>query len=224
VWRAAELSEWPDSGVTLPEGFGPEKLRIADPGTARIRVIGMHPDQLVTDALEREPTVVGGAAVADAERDLLKLAVIERHRGSGRIGLGFVENFRFRGGALASTVGHDAHNLAVVGDDDADMVLAARTLAEVGGGQCVVARGRVLAVLALPIAGLMSDREPGDVIDAQHALLAAARELGCPHADPFMPLSFLVLPVIPALKLTDLGLVDVTRFAVTGLGINGGDA
>lgn len=211
----------PSAPIRIPESLSEADFRIApDPLPTRIRVIGMHADQLVTDALVRESPVKDGALVADASTDLLKLAVIERHRASGRVGLGFVTGFGFTGGAMASTVGHDAHNLAVVGDDDEDMVLAARTLAGCGGGQCVVAGGRVLAVLPLPIAGLMSDQPAEAVIRQQATLLEAAAKLGCPHHDPFMPLSFLPLPVIPHLKLTDLGLVDVDRFEVVGLGVD----
>lgn len=182
----------------------------------RVRVIGMNPHQLVTESLVMEGMVRGGQYVADPSRDVLKLAVIERHRGAGGIGLGFVKGFGFVRGAIASTVGHDAHNLAVVGADDRDMLVAARAVADAGGGQCAVLGGRVLALLPLPIAGLMSDRPAEAVIAQQAALLAATGDggLGCPLRDPFMPLSFLSLPVIPHLKLTDRGLVDVDRFRV----------
>ncbi|MGP1345934.1 MAG: adenine deaminase [Phycisphaerales bacterium] len=208
--------------VRLPEGLSAESLvvPVPDGGVASgIRVIGMHADQLVTDHLMMPATVDadGKRVIADAERDVLKLAVIERHTGSGRIGLGFVHGFGFKDGAIASTVGHDAHNLAVVGDNDADMVAAARAVAEVGGGQAVVSKGKVIAVLPLPIAGLMSDADAETVIHQQSRLLYAVHQLGCPHRDPFMPLSFLPLPVIPRLKLSDLGLVDVDRFEVVSL-------
>ena len=210
---------FPRSGVRLPAGFGANSLRVAstraDP--LRIRVIGMNPHQLVTDHLVMRAKLEDGAVVSDVERDVLKIAVVERHRGGGNIGIGFVRGFGLRRGALASTVGHDAHNLTIVGTNDPDMALAARTLAEVGGGQCAVMDGRVLAVLALPIAGLMGDQGAEAVIERQRALLAASRELGCPHSDPFMPLSFMPLPVIPKLKISDVGLVDVERFEVVGL-------
>lgn len=217
-----ESSPPPVAPVRLPDDLNAGSFAIRpEPLPQRIRVIGMHPDQLVTDDLVGPPTVRDGALVADPEADLLKLAVIERHRGTGNIGLGFVTGFRFRGGAIASTVGHDAHNLAVVGDNDEDMLLAARTLAECGGGQCVVSGGEVRATLPLPIAGLMSDQPAETVIAQQADLLKAAAALGSPHHDPFMPLSFLPLPVIPNLKLTDLGLVDVNQFKVVPLGIEG---
>lgn len=196
------------------------------PPPPMIRVIGMDPHQLVTASLTMPARVEHGCIVADPARDLLKLAVIERHRGTGNIGLGFVTGFGLKAGALASTVGHDSHNLAVVGTNDRDMLIAARALEQApgnggggggGGGQCVVQDGKVLALLPLPIAGLMSDRPAAEVIRQQRELLRAATSLGCPHHDPFMPLSFLPLPVIPHLKLTDLGLVDVDQFKVVPL-------
>lgn len=214
---------FPSAPVRLPSGFGAASLRIDAPSGAsagsppRIRVIGMDPAQLVTAHLIEPARVDAGTLVADVSRDILKLCVIERHRGGGNIGRGFVRGFGLARGAIASTVGHDAHNLAVLGTNDDDMALAARTLAEVGGGQCAVAGGRVLAVLPLPIAGLMSDQPAEVVIAQQAALLKATHELGCPHHDPFMPLSFMPLPVIPSLKLSDLGLVDVEKFQVVGL-------
>jgi len=218
--RSKPAQDPPRAPVRVPERLGPDSFEVRpDRVPTRIRVIGMHADQLVTESLVGPPTVDGGCLVADPEADLLKLAVIERHRGTGNIGLGFVTGFGFRGGAIASTVGHDAHNLAVVGDDDQDMALAARTLADCGGGQCVVSNGRVLASLPLTIAGLMSDQPANAVIRQQAELLKASASLGCPHHDPFMPLSFLPLPVIPHLKLTDLGLVDVDRFEVVPLAI-----
>ena len=142
------------------------------------------------------------------------MAVIERHRNTGNIGIGFVRGFAFSEGAIASTVGHDAHNIAVVGDSDEDMFLAAKTLETSGGGQCVVSNGKVLALLPLPIAGLMSDATPEVVIEQQRAVLQAISSLGCPLEDPFMPLSFLPLSVIPKLKLSDLGLIDVDQFTI----------
>ena len=212
------LPEFPKQSVRVPADLSAAKLGIgAPPASARIRVIEMDPHQIVTGRSMHEPKIAGGRCIADPSRDILKMAVIERHAGTGNIGLGFVRGFRFAGGAIASTVGHDAHNLAIVGDSDEDMVVAAKELARVGGGQTVVAKGKVIATLALPVAGLMSDRDPQEVIAAQGALLRAAASLGCPHDDPFMPLSFLCLPVIPSLKLTDLGVVDVEKFAVVPL-------
>jgi len=204
--------------VRLPATLAEPSFRIAARASrVRIRAIGMDPHQLVTEHLIVDGHVQDGALVADPARDLLKLVVIERHRGSGNIGRGFVHGFRLSRGALASTVGHDAHNLAVVGTNDRDMLAAARALEQSGGGQCVAEGGRMLALLPLPIAGLMSDQPAAKVIEQQRAVLAAARSLGCPHPDPFMPLSFMPLPVIPKLKLSDLGLVDVEKFEIVPL-------
>jgi adenine deaminase len=147
------------------------------------------------------------------------MAVIERHHNTGNIGLGFVCGFAFSSGAIASSVGHDAHNIAVVGDNDVDMCVAAKTLQDSGGGQCVVSKGDVLALLPLPIAGLMSDAPIETVISQQQAVLHSIASLGCPLDDPFMPLSFLPLSVIPKLKLSDLGLVDVDQFAIVPIEI-----
>ncbi len=204
--------------VKLPRDLSEESFTIpAKSAAPNLRVIAMHPHQIVTGERVMPARVERGMCAADPARDLLKLCVIERHRAGGTIGRGFVTGFKLAHGALASTVGHDSHNLAVVGTNDADMLAAARALEAAGGGQCAVRDGRVLALLPLPIAGLMSDQPAERVIEQQSALLAAARALGCPHHDPFMPLSFLPLPVIPKLKLTDLGLVDVDRFVVVPL-------
>ncbi len=209
-WSAARNT------VHLPKTLNAPSLAIAAAGGS-IRVIGLEAGQIVTQSLVREACVQNGQLVADTERDLLKMAVIERHGGSGSIGLGFVEGMGISGGAIASTVGHDAHNLAVIGDSDGDMLVAAAALGDCGGGQCVVRGGDITALLPLPIAGLMSDAAPETVIETQSKLLAAAADLGCPHRDPFMPLSFLTLSVIGHLKLTDQGLVDVDAFRIVDL-------
>ncbi len=208
----------PKSAVRIPVDLSERSFHIPAPRDGRaIRVIGLREGQLLTDDLREPPRVEGGACIADPSRDVLKFAVIERHRASGAIGLGFVRGFGLKRGAIASTVGHDSHNLSVVGGSDADMVVAARALAECGGGQCAALDGRVLALLPLPIAGLMSGEPAAEVIRMQRALLEAAGTLGAEMHDPFMPLSFLSLCVIPSLKLSDLGLVDVDRFEIVPL-------
>jgi len=181
------------------------------------RVIGVVPDQIVTEALVEEPAVADGHIVADPDRDLAKIAVIERHLATGRIGLGLVRGFGLRAGALASTIAHDAHNIIVVGMTDADMHHAVLRLAELGGGIAVVVDGRVEAELPLPVAGLLSDLPHGEVVDATRACVEAARALGCEVPSPFQSLSFLALSVIPSLKITDWGLVDVDRFELVPL-------
>jgi adenine deaminase len=180
-------------------------------------VIGLVNGQIVTDPLAEEPTHRAGEAVADPERDIAKIAVVERHLGTGRIGLGLVRGFGLQRGALASTVAHDAHNVVVVGTSDAAMAFAVRRLANIGGGIIVCDGAEVLAELPLPVAGLLSDAPLDEVVAGSRAVVAAAAELGCKVEAPFQHLSFLALSVIPSLKLTDRGLVDVDRFELVGL-------
>ncbi len=188
------------------------------PGPAPVaRVIGAIPEQIVTEDLRLVPTTADGYAVSDPSRDLLKIAVVERHRGSGNVGLGLVRGMGLKRGAIASSVAHDSHNIVVVGASDDDMRAAVRAIAELGGGQVVVAGGQVQAACPLPIAGLMSDRPLEEVRDQVAALTAAAHALGCTLPDPLMTMSFLALPVIPSLKLTDRGLVDVNKFEIVPL-------
>ncbi|MGQ9492544.1 MAG: adenine deaminase [Anaerolineae bacterium] len=177
-----------------------------------VKVIGIVRNEIVTESLLEEVKSENGFAVADVERDILKIAVFERHLASGNVGLGFVKGLKLRHGALGSSVAHDSHNLVIVGTNDEDMLLAAHEVERLRGGLVAVAGGNVLASLPLPIAGLMSDRPYEEVHAALNKLLAVAHELGTDLHDPFMTLSFLALPVIPALKLTDKGLVDVTQF------------
>jgi adenine deaminase len=184
---------------------------------APVRVIELVPDQLLTGSATEAPRMAEGLAVADPARDLAKIAVVERHHATGRVGRGFVRGFGLREGAFASTVSHDAHNLIVVGVSDRDMEACARRLAELGGGIVVVRDGAVLAELPLPVAGLMSNRPGAEVATALGTLRDAARALGVGLRSPFMALSFLGLSVIPSLKITDRGLVDVDRFELVPL-------
>ena len=186
-------------------------------GEGLARVIGVIPGQIITERLIVQVPVKNGQAVADPAQDLLKMAVVERHQNTGNVGLGFVKGFGLRKGAIASSVAHDSHNIVVVGADDTDMRAAVGAVGGMGGGQVVVTDGQVKAQLPLPIAGLMSDQPLEEVRDRIEALTAAARELGCVLPDPLMTMSFLSLPVIPTLKLTDKGLVDVEQFAVVPL-------
>jgi adenine deaminase len=186
-------------------------------GEGAARVIGVIPDQIVTESLVEEPTVVDGHAIADPERDLAKIAVIERHLGTGRIGVGLVRGFGLREGAIASTVAHDAHNIVVVGMEDADMHRAVQRLAEMGGGIVVVQGRGVKAELPLRVAGLVSDQPLAEVVDRSRACVEAAAVLGCSLPSPFQSLAFLSLSVIPSLKITDHGLVDVDRFELVPL-------
>ena len=192
----------------------PDDLDFSIPATGeKIRAIGCRDGQLVTDALVMAATVREGRAVADPSRDVLKMAVVERHGVNGNVGLGFIKGVGLTRGAIAGTVAHDHHNLVVIGADDESMRTAARAVASMGGGLAVADGGEVRATLALPVAGLMSDRPIAEVRAGYDAVLAAARALGSPLHDPFMAMSFMALEVIPALKLTDQGLVDVTTFS-----------
>ena len=152
--------------------------------------------------------------------DLLKIAVVERHLSTGRIGLGFVRGFGLQKGAMASTIAHDAHNIVVVGADDGDMARAVQRIAEIGGGIVVIESRGVKAELPLPVAGLLSDAPLAEVVEASEACVEAARELGCTYPQPFQTMSFLALSVIPALKITDRGLVDVDRFELVPLAVD----
>jgi adenine deaminase len=191
-------------------------LRIPWEGGAA-HVIGLVPDQVVTENLVEELTVADGAAVADAGRDHAKIAVIERHLGTGRIGLGFVGRSGLQRGALASTVAHDAHNIVVVGMSDTDMARAVERLGELGGGIVVVDGGEIAAELPMPVAGLLADAPLAEVIEQSLGCNDAARALGWSGATPFLTLAFLALSVIPSLKITDRGLVDVDRFELVPL-------
>lgn len=182
-----------------------------------VRAVGLVQDQIETEALEVEGTVRAGELVADPERDLAKLVVVERHRATGRVGCGLVRGFGLRAGALASSVAHDAHNLIAAGVDDADLLAALAHLVERGGGLAVASGGQVRAALDLPVAGLMSDQPLPETARALGVLDAEARRLGVRVAHPFGALSFLALSVIPELRVTDQGLVDVRQGRVVPL-------
>ena len=186
-------------------------------GAAKIRVIEIVPNQIVTRQSIETPRHQNGQIVADPERDLLKLVVLERHRATGNVGVGFVRGFKLKTGALGSTVAHDAHNIVIVGVNDQDILRAIQELEAIQGGQVAVAGGQVRARLPLPIAGLVSDRPLNEVIRCSTELNHAARAMGCDLAAPFMTLSFLSLSPIPELKLTDQGLIDAVKMQRTSL-------
>jgi adenine deaminase len=196
-------------------------VSFAIPGAPeRVRVIEIEPGQLITGAGAERPSVEAGHVVADPARDLAKIAVIERHHATGRVGLGLVRGFGLREGAFASTVAHDAHNLVVVGVDDGDMALCAERAQALGGGLVVARGGEVVGELPLPVAGLLSDEPVEAVASRLEGLQALLREQGVAIDAPFMTLSFLALSVIPSLKITDRGLVDVDAFALVPLAID----
>jgi adenine deaminase len=212
---AAPVPEWARRTVRV-QPLSSNDLHTPSDG-APIRVIGLIPGQIVTESLVEQPAVSDGMAVADAARDLAKIAVVERHLGTGRVGLGFVRGFGLERGAIASTVAHDAHNIVCVGMDDGDMARAVGRLAELGGGMVVVDQRGVRAELPLPVAGLLSDQPLATVLAQSETLSQAARALGCRLDAPFHAMGFLALSVIPALKITDHGLVDVDRFELVPL-------
>lgn len=207
-----------------PVGYGSVKrdpVTAADfaiPGEAgEKRVIGVVRDRIITEALVRPVPARDGLLVADPAADVLKIAVLARHGLNADVGLGFVCGFGLPAGALASSIGHDAHNICVVGASDADMAAAVNRLIAIQGGLVAVREGAVLGELPLPVAGLMSDRPFEEVAGRLTALRAAVAEMGCALPEPFLQLAFLPLPVIPHLKITDRGLVDVDAFRIVDL-------
>lgn len=180
-------------------------------------VIELIPDQILTRKIRHKVQEKKGLVALNPEEDLVILACVERHKGTGNVGLGLVKGFGLTQGALASSVAHDSHNIIVIGRDPEDMLLAVQTIQKMQGGLVVVSQGKVAAQLPLPIAGLMSDQPIEEVIQQQEILLQAVPLTGCRQPDPFMTLSFLALPVIPELKITDQGLVDVNRFEIIPL-------
>lgn len=217
---SVELPEfsYPDSArhsvhLQLPLTEDDFIIRVRDGASSvAVRVIEVLGGQVVTRHLQVERPVVDGTVAASVSDDLAKLASVERHKGTGQIGLGFVKGFRLLAGAVASTIAHDSHNLLIVGTNDADMAFAGNRLAESGGGMIAVRDGEVLALVPLAIAGLMS-QEPVEVVNEQvQALAQAWKDLGCDLVSPFMTMSILALPVIPELRITNRGLVDTVHF------------
>jgi adenine deaminase len=176
------------------------------------KVIQVIPNQIVTKKMVKRILLKGGVAYPNLKEDILKIAVVERHKATGNIGIGFVQGFGLREGAIGSSVAHDSHNIVIVGTNDQDMLNAVETIKAMGGGLAAISNGKILASLPLPIAGLISDASVTRVHLELEILHRAARTIGCKLPDPFMTLSFLSLPVIPELKITDKGLVDVNRF------------
>jgi adenine deaminase len=177
-----------------------------------VRVIELVPEQIITRQAVHKAKIENGLVISDASRDILKIAVVERHKGTGNIGKAFVSGFGLKSGAIAGSVAHDSHNIIVVGTCDEDMMTAVERIIEMNGGLATACDGKVTAELPLPIAGLMSV-EPLEIVRNQmDAMINAACAMGASVGDPFMILSFLALPVIPELKLTDRGLFDVNQF------------
>lgn len=193
-----------------------DALKVDDRGV-EVRVIEVIPNQIITGGSFRRLPAQDGRLLADTSQDIAKLVVVERHTGRGGMGRGFVRGLGLTGGALASTVAHDSHNIIAAGADDVSLATAINRLAEIGGGQVAASGGHILAELPLPVAGLMSNSDAHEVAATEERLIESAHSLGSRLSDPFMTLCFLALPVIPELKLTDKGLVDVTKFALVTL-------
>jgi adenine deaminase len=197
----------------------PESFIVSAQG-ATARIMELIPGQIFTKACYEKIRTKNGLVIPDIEADILKLAVVERHKATGRIGLGLVRGFGLKQGAMASSVAHDSHNVIVVGVNDRDIYRAVEEIKAMGGGMVVVNGDKAIAKTPLEVAGLMS-REPLDrLIEQLHEVNRAAVSLGCMIPEPFMSLSFLALPVIPELKLTDMGLVDVNKFSLVPLFID----
>jgi adenine deaminase len=194
----------------------PEDFQVKARGE-RMNVIGMIPDQIITERLIEEPKVEDGLVVPDIERDIAKVAIIERHNASEPRSVGFVKGMGIKEGAMVSSIAHDSHNIVAVATNDADLIQAAIQIVRMQGGIALAKDGKVLDSLPLPIAGLMSDQSIEYVSDKLKDLKGAAQKLGTPLEEPFMAMAFLSLPVIPKLKITDLGLVDVDRFRLIDL-------
>lgn len=190
-----------------------DKLQIPMGTNTSAHVIGINPNKLITEHLIEDVPVADGMFVSNSASGHLKIAVIERHRATGNIGLGIVKGLGLQNGAIATTIAHDSHNVIVVGTNDEDMLAAIRALQELQGGLAVVQNGQVLASLPLSIAGLMSDEPFTAVYDQLKTIDESLLQIGAPtHFNAFLTLSFLSLPVIPHLKLTDRGLFDVAKF------------
>ncbi len=203
-----------NSGVTNTVNIKPftiEALRLKASGEAK-PVIEVVPGQIITRGKSEKVKAVDGAIVPDTGRDILKLVVVERHKATGNIGLGLVRGFGLKKGSLASSIAHDSHNIIAVGTNDEDIFTAIREIERLQGGLVAAAEGKVLASLGLPIAGLLSDEPLETVAGKLEKLEQLAKDLGTTLPSPFATLSFLALPVIPELRLTDLGLVDVNEF------------
>jgi adenine deaminase len=210
-----EYPGWIMDTVKLTRGRQPADFVVPARGAqAMVRVIGIFPDQIINREEQAALDVKDGAVVPDVSHDVLKLAVVERYGKNGNIGVTFVRGFGLQQGALASSVSHDHHNIAVVGTNDEDMAASVRAIEGMHGGLAAAAGGEVLGTLALPIGGLMSDLPAMEVNAALERITSIARGLGCKVPAPFMTLSFISLPTVPELGLTDRGLVDVRKHAL----------
>ncbi len=218
-YPAYTYPEWATRSIHIRDAITPETFRIpantehiAPDKTVTVRAIEVIPARVGDYERHVALPVRDGFLESDTSQDVLKTAVFERHHATGKKGFGFVKGFGIRCGAMASTVAHDAHNLLVIGSNDEDMALAANTLISCGGGMCAVQNGKVLGLVPLPIAGLMSDKPLPEMADTVAALEESWKEIGCTMPSPFMTMALIPLACLPELRLTDRGLVDCNRF------------
>jgi len=205
-----EYPDWLYKTVTLKRGNKGTDFRLEAAGEqAEVWVIDLFPDQIINTRTQQELIVIDGAVAPDPDRDILKLAVVERHGKNGNIGVSFVKGFGLKNGALASSIAHDHHNIIVAGTNDDDMALCAKTIEEMQGGFVLVSDGKVIGKLALPIAGLLTEEPVEDVITGLEEINQIYHNLGGSLPAPFMTISFIGLPTVPDLGLSDLGLIDV---------------
>jgi adenine deaminase len=210
---AAEYPDWIYRTVRVRRGREAGDFRLAAEGDkARVWVIDLYPDQIINEKVQAELQVVDGSVVPDVDRDFLKLAVVERHGKNGNIGVTFVRGFGLKQGALASSVAHDHHNIIVVGTNEADMAACVEAIERMQGGLAIASAGEVLGELPLPVAGLMSAEPVEVIIEKLNEINAIYRDLGGTLPAPFMTISFIGLPTVPKLGLTDMGLVDVLGY------------
>nr|WP_042339931.1 adenine deaminase [Desulfosporosinus youngiae] len=210
-----QFPEFLNETVKLAPGFKPADFAVAAGGdSAKVNVINLYPDQIINYGTQEWLKIEAGQVQPDPAQDILKLAVVERYGQNGQVGVGFVRGFKLKSGALASSVSHDHHNIVLVGTNDQDMYLAAQEIAKYQGGFAAVQDGQVLGVLPLPIGGLMSPLPANEVMEQLLQINEVARSLGCDLPAPFMTLSFISLPTVPELGLTDHGLIDVLEHRV----------
>ena len=210
--KVEDYPDWLKHTVILKNPVTPESFEVPSKkmeGTTKIHVIEMIPRQIINNHIIKDVSVKNGMIQVDVEQDILKLAVVERYGKNGNIGIGFVQGFELKKGALAYSMSHDHHNIVVVGTNDEDMALAVNEVARLNGGLSVACDGKILNSMELPIGGLMSEKPAEEVMAQLDILNEDAKKLGCNMDAPFMSLSFISLPTVPELGLTDKGLVDV---------------
>jgi adenine deaminase len=217
----ASYPGWLYETVKLTKGKVAEDFILPHEGEkAEVWVIDLFPDQIINTKTKAELKVKNGSVTPDISRDILKLAVVERYGKNGNIGISFVKGFGLKDGALASSVAHDHHNIIVAGTNDRDMALCSAVIEEMNGGFALVSNGEVIGKLPLPIGGLLSEEPVGDIIQNIEEINQAYRNLGGSLPAPFMTISFIGLPTVPDLGLTDLGLVDVFKHELMSSFVN----